>query len=484
MTLPPINDRYLQNLAITRSKRQTTTPRDGEEKGEGLSLEISCVKKVIDSIRRATYPMLMRGCPAAWEETKMKMHSALLGALSVVALSSGLAGGAAAENVKLWTISFDNPAVVSAWGDIIKAFQAKNPGITVSMENRSTDEHKAALRVAARSDQGPDIYFMWAGLGLGGEFVNAGLSKPLDSWYAQYKWDDRLTPTSISASKSYAGGRHGVPYTFHGEAFYYNKALFTKAGISAPPATYDELKADAKKLKSAGIPAFTFGGSVNWHLMRLMDVILETKCGADKHDALKALKADWSAEPCVADSFGELRDWSTNYILSPFMGIDQAQSFNLFVAGRAAMMLEGDWLVGQLKDAGNTDSFDVFPVPTGTNRLYSFSEYYYVSSKSKSADAAVKFLDYLLLDEVQQKYLGVIGSTSVNKNVKYENLAPMNQRWIDIFAKYDKTFINGDQAFPLAVTTEYFRVINEVASGKIAVADGGKTLQTFIANNK
>lgn len=414
----------------------------------------------------------------------MKVKAALLGALSAVALSAGLTNAAVAENVKLWTISFDNATVVAAWGDIIKAFQAKNPGITVSMENRSTDEHKAALRVAARSDQGPDIYFMWAGLGLGGEFVNAGLSKPLDSYYAQYKWDDRLTPTSIAASKAYAGGRHGVPYTFHGEALYYNKALFAKAGITAPPVTYDELKADAKKLKSAGIPAFTFGGSVNWHLMRLMDAILETKCGADKHDALKALKADWSAEACVADSFGELRDWSSNYILSPFMGIDQAQSFNLFVAGRAAMMLEGDWLVAQLKDAGAADTFDLFPIPTGTNRLYSFSEYYYVSSKSKAPDAAAKFLDYLTSDEVQQKYLGVLGSISVNKNVKYANLAPMNQRWLDIFAKYDKAFINGDQAFPLAVATEYFRVINEVAAGKIPVADGGKTLQAFIATSK
>jgi len=269
----------------------------------------------------------------------MKIKTTFLSALSIAALSMGLTDGAMAQNVKLWTLSFDNPSVVSAWNDIIKSFETNNPGITISMENRSTDEHKAALRVAARSEEGPDIYFMWSGLGLGGEFVNAGLSLPLDRYYTKYKWDDRLTPTSLSASKAYAGGRHGVPYTFHGESLYYNKDLFEKAGIDMPPTTYDELKADAKKLKNSGIPAITFGGSVNWHLMRLMDVILETECGADKHDALKAMKADWSKETCVKRSFTELHDWSANYILSPFMGIDQAQSFNLFLAGRAAMML-------------------------------------------------------------------------------------------------------------------------------------------------
>jgi raffinose/stachyose/melibiose transport system substrate-binding protein len=413
----------------------------------------------------------------------MQIH-ALASIASAAVLSTALTGGAMAANLKLWTLSFDNPTVVAAWNEVIKSFEEKNPGITVSMENRSTDEHKAALRVAAQSDQGPDIYFMWSGLGLGGEFVNAGLSKPLDSYYAEYKWDDRLTPTSVAASKAYAGGRHGVPYTFHGEALYYNKALFEKAGITAPPASWDELKADAKKLKDAGIPAITFGGTVNWHLMRLMDAILEAKCGAEKHDALKAMTADWATEACAADSFKELRDWSENYILSPFMGIDQGQSFNLFLAGRAAMMLEGDWLAGQLRDADRLADYDLFPIPTDTDRLYSFSEYYYVSARSKAPDEAAKFLDYLMSDEVQQKYLGTFGSISVNANVKYDNVNPLDQRWLDIFAKYKATYVNGDQAFPLDVTTEYFRVINEVASGNLAPEDGGKTLATFIANHK
>jgi raffinose/stachyose/melibiose transport system substrate-binding protein len=39
------------------------------------------------------------------------------------------------------------------------------------METLSVDEHKSALRIASASKAGPDIYYMWAGLGLGGEFV-------------------------------------------------------------------------------------------------------------------------------------------------------------------------------------------------------------------------------------------------------------------------------------------------------------------------
>ncbi|MGQ0563530.1 MAG: ABC transporter substrate-binding protein [Gemmobacter sp.] len=404
------------------------------------------------------------------------------GGMAVLCLSTAFAVPALAGEVKIWALTFPSDAVDAAWTKIVAEFEAANPETTIKMENRSIDEHKAAMRVAAQSDQGPDIYFMWAGLGLGGEFVNAGLSKPLDDYFAQYGWDEKLVGTAAGFTKNYPPNRHGVPYTFRGEALYYNKALFEQAGITSVPATYDELKAAAGKLKEAGIPAMTFGGTVNWHLMRLMDVILETECGAEKHDALKAMTLDWAAEPCATESFVELHDWTSNYMLTPFMGIDQAQSANLFVAGKAAMMLEGDWFVGQMKEAGlNEKQLDIFPFPTGTNRLYGFGENFYVSTKTAVADESAKFLDYLISSDVQQEFLGTFGSVSVNGEVKYKTVAPLDQKWLDIFASYSEVYVNGDQAFPLDVTTEFFRVINEVASDALAPEDAAKAMQTFIA---
>ncbi|TCM52779.1 carbohydrate ABC transporter substrate-binding protein (CUT1 family) [Rhizobium sp. PP-F2F-G48] len=396
-----------------------------------------------------------------------------------------LSGGAAfAEDITLWTLNFSSEASNAAMQKIASDFEAANPGVNVEIVTRGVDDHKTALRVAAGSDRGPDIFFSWAGLGLGGEYIKAGLSLPLDKYYAQYKWDDELVPAAASFSKIYEGGRQGVPFTFKGEALYYNKALFQQAGITEAPKDYDALVADAEKLKAAGIPAITFGGTVNWHLMRLMDVILESKCGIEKHDALMNMKTSWKTEPCAAASFAELDTWSKNYILSPFMGIDNAQSFNLFVGGRAAMMLEGDWLVQQLAEAGNLDDYDVFPFPTGTNRLYGFAEYHYISSKSKNPDMAAKFLDYFMSTPVQQASLGQFSTTSINKNVAYKDLRPLDQKWVDIFNTYTQVYMNGDQAFPLDVTTEYFRVINEVASGNMAAADAGGQLQAFIDNRR
>jgi raffinose/stachyose/melibiose transport system substrate-binding protein len=412
----------------------------------------------------------------------MRISTGWLRIASVAALILGGSLSARAQEIKFWTLSFDNPNVSKAFDKIVKDFEAANPGVTVKIENRGTDEHKSALRVASGSDQAPDIYFMWAGLGLGGEFIKSGLALPMDKYYTEYKWDDEFIGPALSFSKQYSGGRYGVPYTFRGEALYYNKALFAKAGITSPPSNYEELVADADKLAAAGIPAITFGGTVNWHLMRLMDEILEVQCGPEKHDALMAMKVSWADEPCATKSFEELHKWTSKYLLKPFMGIDNNQSFNLFLAGRAAMMLEGNWLVGQLRNANKLSDYGVFTFP-GTDRLYGFGEYNYISSKSKNPDIAAKFLDFLESTPVQEADLAVFGG-SVNKNAKSDSKEPLDLAWAKIFSDHNAVFVNGDQAFPLDVTTEYFRVINEVASDHLDPKAAGGQLQKFIADRK
>ena len=412
----------------------------------------------------------------------MKTYRKLL--VPVAALLASTAFGANAQEINIWTLNFSSDAANGALESIAKEFEATHPGVDVVFTQRGTDEHKTALRVAAGSDSGPDIFFSWAGLGLGGDYVNAGMSLPLDKYYEQYKWADTLLPSAAAFADQYEGGKHGVPYTFKAEAIYYNKTLFADAGIADEPTTYDELLADAEALKKAGIPAITFGGNVNWHVMRLMDVILEAKCGVETHDALMGMELNWGETECAVQSFDEMKTWAENYILSPFMGIDASQSQKLFFAGRAAMMLEGNWLVQQLDEAGVMDEMGIFPFPTGTDRLYGFAEYHYINSKSKNPDLAAEFLDYFNSTDVQQRYLGTMATNSINSQVVYENQRPLDAEWGEIFAKYTQMFVNGDQAFPAAIVPEYFRVINEVVTGGMQPQEAASALQTFIDNNK
>ena len=403
--------------------------------------------------------------------------------IQIAALTLGTVA-LADTTLKVWTISWDEVAL-GAFNQMIADFERSHPGIHVKNETRGTDEHKAAMRVAVNSTSGPDIYYMWGGLGLGGEFANAGASAPLDAAYAQYKWDDRFLPSALGDSRRYRSQRHGVPFLIHGEGLYYNKALFKRAGITSEPTTYDELTADADKLKAAGIAPIVFGGSVNWHLMRLMDELLETKCGAAKHDALTAMQVSWATEPCAVASFTELKRWADDYTLKPFMGLADDQAQGLFYAGRAAMILEGDWFVHMIQSHADISNFGLFLFPAGTGRLYFFSEYLYVSARSPNQAAAAAFLDFITSPAEQQKHLGQFGTTSVDKAIDYSaRTAPLDMQWNHILATTTGTFVNGDQAFPLDVTTEYWRIINAVASDTMQPAAAAAAMQTFITNRR
>lgn len=384
--------------------------------------------------------------------------------------------------ISWWQLT-GNDLQVKAWNEIIASFEAANPGVKVKMENRAVDAHKEALRVAMGTEAFPDIYFMWAGLGLGGEFVNAGASAPLDDVYTSMGWEERFVPPALAAAKQY-GPYHGVPEVTHGQGLYYRKDAFEKAGITAPPTTYDELIAVNDKLIAAGYSPIQFGGTVNWHLMRLLDNILETKCGAETHDQLKQLKASWATTPCATEAFTELKRWSDDFIIPDFIGLDNNESTQLMYAGKAAMALEGDWMVGVFKaDGQKTADYGLFVFPTGTGRLYAFNQMDYVGANSQHKPEAEKFLDYLSSPEVQAKYLGTFGSTSVTQGLTPPaDQEPLDAQWVEILSSAKGVFENADQAFPLDVTTEYWRIMNLVATGGLDPTQAGAEFQKFLDN--
>jgi raffinose/stachyose/melibiose transport system substrate-binding protein len=162
------------------------------------------------------------------------------------------------------------------------------------------------------------------------------------------------------------------------------------------------------------------------------------------------------------------------------MGVDNLQSEQLLYAGQAAMALEGDWFSSPIDVNDSKDEYGVFPFPTGTGRLYGFTEAIYVGEQSEHKDEAAMFLDYLTSTEVQETFVGPFGSLSVNKDVAPASDHPLDTAWIDIFGEAEGIYLNGDQSLPLDVTTEYWRIQNGVALGEIDPADAGAQMQSFI----
>lgn len=412
---------------------------------------------------------------------------AAIAALATVTACSGGDGdggeeGSSSAQIDVWLLTLEDSgqAAVDGW---VAGFEEANPGITVNVESRSTDGHKDALRQVAGTGAGPDIYFYWEGPGLGGELVDVGMSLDLADYYAEYSWEDRFSSAAMAGITQY-GGYHGVPWTQQGEALYYNKALFEQAGITELPETYDELVAAADTLVASGITPIQFGGTVNWHVMRLLDSQIETFCGVEVADKLNTEQTGWDTEECVTEAFAELKTWGEKYINEGFMGMSNDDSSQLFFTGSAAMALEGTWFDSVATDNGmNAEDVGIFPFPTGTGRLYGFGEALYVTANSDHPDEAAKFLDYISSAQAQAEASGAFGAISVNVEVEPSTDNPLHALWPPIFESATGIYINNDQNLSLDQTTEYWRIQNSVLTGAIAPEDAGATFQAFIDAN-
>ncbi len=130
------------------------------------------------------------------------------------------------------------------WQDIADAFHKQNPKITVKVTTINWTDYDTTVKNQLQAKKYPDI--------LEGEF------------FTDYATDGLVLPTSdwatgnpgiatFAKSMSVNGKQYALPFTTSARAMFYNKQLFSKAGISDPPSTWTELETDAKKLKASGV---------------------------------------------------------------------------------------------------------------------------------------------------------------------------------------------------------------------------------------
>jgi len=168
--------------------------------------------------------------------------------------SGGDKGGKAnGGSVSLKMIAADygtGPANTSQkyWDGIASDFHTANPSITVKVQAVNWNDFDNQVQTAVQNHQQPDItegdYFA--------DFAQQGL---------YYKTSDVFSDPSnlvqvFANLGSYQGTQYGIPFTTSSRTLFYNKKLFQDAGITSAPQTWDDVKADALKIKAKGKVGF------------------------------------------------------------------------------------------------------------------------------------------------------------------------------------------------------------------------------------
>ena len=131
----------------------------------------------------------------------------------------------------------------------------KFAGVEIDYGNTPGSKYHDALVVKFVGNAPLDVIYMIDGHLA--EFVEAGWLHPIDEFprVEEYK-RDFIGPTNEALT--YNGKLYGLPYYVGHMAFLYNEEHLEKAGIGAPPKTWDEVVQQSLQIKSKGVQEYPF----------------------------------------------------------------------------------------------------------------------------------------------------------------------------------------------------------------------------------
>lgn len=394
--------------------------------------------------------------------------------------TGGGATAAASNDLRLFT--YEDDSTIGLLKAQLKKFDEQN-GTTTTVESlpgSGAAVYPDKLRTQLLGGKGPDIWRIWGGQ-IGSPFAKAKQALDLSPYYQKYGWDSKINTAAI-AGMTFDDVKVGVPYLALGIGAWYNKSLFAKAGVSAPPTTYAELEAVNDKLVAVGVTPLATGGKYGWHVMRLFEYLLEHTAGPDLHDKLLTGAESWD-RPEVVEAFTLFKKWQDKkWMPQGALGLDPADIEPGYVQGKTAYTITGPWTEAQsiLSAKKNPAGFGCFQLPTEKTpaRHSGFVEGYMINAKSGNPDKAAALLDFIVQPEVV-KALQITASTVKGAEPDPKAL-PLSAEWAEKYGS-NPFYTIQDQAFPKKQADQYFSVQSDLLQGSMAPDAAAKKMQEIVS---
>jgi multiple sugar transport system substrate-binding protein len=265
------------------------------------------------------------------------------------------------------------------------AFMKANPGVKVSVTPVDWGQAVAKLTTAIAGNTTPDVSQM--GTDMMGQFGATGAFDPVPadidpSAFFQSAWN----------TNQVGGAASGVPWYVETRLLYYRTDIAAKAGITSPPATWDDLMAMAKAMKEKGGAKWGISlGTKNWQ--EYFPFLWQN--GGDVVDASgnPALNSPQAVEALTFyDSFFKAG-------LTPKSVPEGFDITPAFVKGDNPMFFSGPWHLGLIKDAGGADfssKWAIAPMPKKvTATSFVGGSNMVVFKATKNPDAAWAFVKFV-----------------------------------------------------------------------------------------
>jgi multiple sugar transport system substrate-binding protein len=338
-----------------------------------------------------------------------------LGAMLAALLWTGTAR--AQVEIEYWQYTFAQR--VAAIDELIKRFEAANPGIKVKHTHVPYDDFRVKIAAAVPAGQGPDVVQLFYGWLQ--DYLKAGLLQPLPaSDFSAVEIEREFFP--IVQQMKLDGKYYALPTAVRSLALFWNKSLFKEAGLdpNRPPATLDELVDYANKLTKRspngdllqeGLTIDMGGQDHHW----LREVLIRQYGGvpysADKKAVAYNTDAGVAATQWYIDLVSKQKVGQIGFL---------TDGVTAFRSGKAGMTIDGSFRLGALDNQKGLD-YGVAELPARNNIKSNFASYWVngITAKATGAkfDASVKFLKFLTTPEAMELWLTTVGELPARKSV-------------------------------------------------------------------
>ncbi|MGC5031190.1 ABC transporter substrate-binding protein [Micromonospora sp. DT229] len=264
----------------------------------------------------------------------------------------GNSSGGSADRLVVWDWK-SGEASAAQYLDKAKAdFARKHPGVSVEFVAQPFDQYYTLLGAAIQAGRGPDV-MLFNGGGQIRDRVDALV--PLDEQVAEDK--QRLAGWEAFTAD---GRTYAAPVTLQGHPIYYNKALYTKAGLdpATPATTWSRFLADCAAITRAGAKCFALGNKEGAGIQFWLSALGSGILTAQEYDDWIAGKRDWNS-PNVKRVFALWQEAGKAGLNND--GANSTAMFNdsfaIFQSGKAAH------IIGLMSDVGHWKDFNEFLTP-------------------------------------------------------------------------------------------------------------------------
>ncbi|WP_374398132.1 ABC transporter substrate-binding protein [Tabrizicola sp.] len=376
----------------------------------------------------------------------------LLGSLAIPVLSIGRMAWAQSGEV---TIShyFTGELGLKAFNAQIAKF-TEATGIKMVDSPVGHEDFKTDILVRAAGNSLPDVFSYWAGARV--QFiVDSNALHPIDEMWAANGLDAVIAKPVADSATLYNGKRYLVPMNYHYAGMFYNVKVLADAGMTAPPATWEEFLALCEALKGKGVAPIALGSKNRWPAQFWFDYLLLRTAGPDYRAKLMSGGAKYS-DPEVAAALAMWKElFDKGYFVANANADDWTDASDKVARGDAAMTLMGTWITGYWNGNGLVpgQDYDFFEFPKVKDGVAHAAvgpvDGLVIAANAKNVEGAEKFLAFMVSDAgVQADWANAQGALSANVNVDPKSYNAVMQKAAATVAAAEAFAFNYDLATP------------------------------------